>query len=97
LGCTRSRELSAPELSAPELSAPELSAPELSAPELSAPQLSAPDRPALYLVDMFWPLIGGFIAFVLLTLLIGWLVDPAHRREAPDAGARPAGPRRTRV
>jgi hypothetical protein len=44
---------------------------------------------------MFWPLIGGFIAFVLLTLLIGWLVDPARRREAPGAEPqRPAPPRR---
>jgi hypothetical protein len=46
---------------------------------------------------MFWPLIGGFIAFVLLTVLIGWLVDPARRREAPEAERPPAGPRRTRV
>jgi hypothetical protein len=25
---------------------------------------------------VFWPLIGGFIAFVLLAILIGWWVDP---------------------
>jgi hypothetical protein len=25
---------------------------------------------------MYWPLIGGFIAFLLLVVLIGWLVDP---------------------
>jgi hypothetical protein len=43
---------------------------------------------------MFWPLIGGFIAFVLLTLLIGWLVDPAHRSDASEAEP-PRG--RTRV
>jgi len=30
---------------------------------------------------MFWPLIGGFIAVVLLTLLIGRLVRPSHRDE----------------
>jgi hypothetical protein len=27
---------------------------------------------------MFWPLIGGFIAFVLLAVVIGWAVDPAR-------------------
>jgi hypothetical protein len=31
---------------------------------------------------MFWPLIGGFIALVLLTLLMGWILDPARRRDA---------------
>jgi hypothetical protein len=25
---------------------------------------------------MFWPLIGGFIAFVLLAVLLGWILDP---------------------
>jgi hypothetical protein len=25
---------------------------------------------------MFWPLIGGFIAVLLLTILIGWWTDP---------------------
>jgi hypothetical protein len=35
---------------------------------------------------VYWPLIGGFIAFVLLTILIGWLVDPARRRDAGDDG-----------
>jgi hypothetical protein len=24
---------------------------------------------------MYWPLIGGFIAVVLVTLLVGWLID----------------------
>jgi hypothetical protein len=44
---------------------------------------------------MFWPLIGGFIAFVLLTVLIGWLVDPARRRDVPEGEPpRPAPPRR---
>ena len=32
---------------------------------------------------MYWPLIGGFIGVVLLTLLIGWLVDLA-RGDNPD-------------
>jgi hypothetical protein len=45
---------------------------------------------------MFWPLIGGFIAFVLLTVLIGWLVDPARRRELPEAEPPPRASRRTR-
>jgi hypothetical protein len=46
---------------------------------------------------MFWPLIGGFIAFVLLTVLIGWFVDPARRREAPPDERRPPAPPRTRA
>lgn len=24
---------------------------------------------------MYWPLIGGFIAFVLLAILLGWVMD----------------------
>jgi hypothetical protein len=28
---------------------------------------------------MYWPLIGGFIAVVVLTLLIGWAVDTSRR------------------
>jgi hypothetical protein len=28
---------------------------------------------------MYWPLIGGFIAFVVITVLIGWWVDPSRR------------------
>ncbi len=33
---------------------------------------------------MYWPLIVGFIALVLLTVLIGWLVDPARRGDAEN-------------
>jgi hypothetical protein len=31
---------------------------------------------------MFWPLIGGFIAFILFALLMGWIMDPDRR---PDS------------
>jgi hypothetical protein len=27
---------------------------------------------------MYWPLIGGFIAFLVLVVLIGWLVDTSR-------------------
>jgi hypothetical protein len=27
---------------------------------------------------MYWPLIGGFIAFVLLAVLMGWVTDPSR-------------------
>jgi F0F1-type ATP synthase assembly protein I len=27
---------------------------------------------------MYWPLLGGFIAFVLVALLLGWILDPAR-------------------
>jgi hypothetical protein len=35
---------------------------------------------------MFIPLIGGFVAVVLLTVLIGWILDNSRRREGgqPD-------------
>jgi hypothetical protein len=28
---------------------------------------------------MYWPLIGGFIAFVLLAVFIGWATDASRR------------------
>jgi len=28
---------------------------------------------------VFWPLIGGFVAFVLLAVLLGWWLDPDRR------------------
>jgi hypothetical protein len=31
---------------------------------------------------MYWPLIGGFIAFVLLAVLMGWLIDPSRHGNA---------------
>jgi hypothetical protein len=27
---------------------------------------------------MFWPLIGGFVAFILLAVLMGWIMDPSR-------------------
>ena len=32
---------------------------------------------------MYWPLLGGFIVFVLFALLMGWVTDPARRGD-PD-------------
>jgi hypothetical protein len=31
---------------------------------------------------MFWPLIGGFIAFLLLAVFMGWLLDADRRSDA---------------
>jgi hypothetical protein len=28
---------------------------------------------------MFWPLIGGFIAFVLLAVFLGWVMDTSRQ------------------
>jgi hypothetical protein len=28
---------------------------------------------------MYWPLIGGFIAFVLFTVFMGWVMDTSRR------------------
>jgi hypothetical protein len=33
---------------------------------------------------VFWPLIGGFIVLVLLTVLIGWLVETRPGRNADE-------------
>jgi F0F1-type ATP synthase assembly protein I len=30
---------------------------------------------------MFWPLIGGFIAFVLVAILLGWILDPSRHQD----------------
>jgi len=36
-------------------------------------------RPGLYIFTaMFWPLIGGFIAFVLLAVFLGWVMDTSR-------------------
>jgi F0F1-type ATP synthase assembly protein I len=32
---------------------------------------------------MYWPLIVGFIAFILIAVLLGWILDPSRR---PDDG-----------
>lgn len=38
---------------------------------------------SLYLFHtMYWPLIGGFIAFVLIAVVLGWVLDPDRRRDA---------------
>ncbi len=47
-----------------------------------APPARADNVPAV-----FWPLIGGFIAFVLLAVLLGWVLDPA--RHSNRAGQDP--------
>jgi hypothetical protein len=30
---------------------------------------------------MYWPLIGGLIALILLSLLMGWIMDPSRKRD----------------
>jgi hypothetical protein len=35
---------------------------------------------------VFWPLIGGFIAFVLLAVLLGWILDPDRRADGSRDG-----------
>ena len=42
--------------------------------------------PAFYMFTrMYWPLIGGFIAFVLLAVLMGWIMD-TDRHGGSDGG-----------
>jgi hypothetical protein len=31
---------------------------------------------------MFWPLIAGFVVFVLFAIFMGWLMDPERRGDA---------------
>jgi hypothetical protein len=31
---------------------------------------------------MYWPLIGGFVAFILISILLGWILDPSRNRDA---------------
>jgi len=34
---------------------------------------------------MYWPLIGGFIAFLVIAVLLGWILDPErHGGERSD-------------
>jgi hypothetical protein len=35
---------------------------------------------------MFWPLAGGLIAFVLVAVLLGWILDPSRRGDADGRG-----------
>jgi ABC-type Mn2+/Zn2+ transport system permease subunit len=44
---------------------------------------------ASYMVPrVFWPLLGGFIAFVLFALFMGWVMDTSrHGDGASDDGA----------
>jgi hypothetical protein len=35
---------------------------------------------------MYWPLIGAFIAFVLLLIFLGWLIDGGRRGNASRDG-----------
>lgn len=35
---------------------------------------------------MFWPLIGGFIAFVLIAVLLGWITDTSRRNGTEGDG-----------
>lgn len=31
------------------------------------------------LCGMYWPLFGGFVAFVLLAVILGWVLDASRR------------------
>jgi hypothetical protein len=35
---------------------------------------------------MYWPLIGGLIAFILLAVFLGWLMDPSRHGDAGHDG-----------
>jgi hypothetical protein len=33
---------------------------------------------------MFWPLIGGFVAVILISVLLGWIMDPSRHGGGAD-------------
>jgi hypothetical protein len=33
---------------------------------------------------MFWPLIGGFVAFILVAIFMGWVTDASRRGGGTD-------------
>jgi hypothetical protein len=33
---------------------------------------------------MYWPLIGGFVAFLVIAVLLGWILDPDRRGDAGE-------------
>jgi biotin transporter BioY len=35
---------------------------------------------------VYWPLIGGFIAFLIVAVLIGWVIERSERRDAGRSG-----------
>jgi hypothetical protein len=37
---------------------------------------------------MYWPLIGGFIAFVLFSIFMGWVMDVPRRGDSDGDGDR---------
>jgi len=43
---------------------------------------------------MYWPLIGGFIAIVLVSILLGWVMDTSRRDRDADAKPPVIRPRR---
>ena len=35
---------------------------------------------------MFWPLAGGFIAFILFAIFMGWVMDPSRHGDRDSHG-----------
>jgi hypothetical protein len=36
--------------------------------------------------SMYWPLLGGFIAFLLFAIFMGWVLDPKRHGDADRDG-----------
>jgi hypothetical protein len=36
--------------------------------------------------SVYWPLVGGFIAFILLAVLMGWIMDTSRHGGSNDDG-----------
>ena len=53
---------------------------------LPSPGVDRASLPSYMFRPMFWPLAGGLIAFVLLAVLLGWILDPSRRGDADGHG-----------
>ena len=50
------------------------------------PAVSEAGHRAVHLSPMFWPLAGGFIAFILIAVLLGWILDPSRHGDTDGHG-----------
>lgn len=35
-------------------------------------------------IAMYWPLIGGFVAFLVVAIILGWVLDPSRHGDGAD-------------
>jgi hypothetical protein len=55
-------------------------------PRVDIPRVDRASRRSYMFRAMFWPLAGGFIAFILVAILLGWILDPSRHGDADGHG-----------